>query len=118
MDAWNAPGGLEEALAPTGFTSSIAYGYENEDDPRVVIEVSSGRLASVEPYSGQSPNWDLRASRETWAAWCESPPSLMALGLAYTQRKLRFRTGDYAAMVRDPKLAGPFVRSFALFGQA
>jgi hypothetical protein len=118
QQAWNAPDGLADALGQAGFTSAIAYGFDDEEEPRMVLEVENGRLVAAEPYSGQMLSWDLRASRETWESWRQAPPSLMALGLAYTQRKLRFKVGDYAAMVRDPMLASPFVKSFALFKQA
>ena len=45
------------------------------------------------------------------------PPGLMKLGIAYTSRKMRFLKGDYATMIRDPSLAGAFVKSFALMGK-
>ena len=41
----------------------------------------------------------------------------MKLGIAYTSRKLRFAKGDYATMIKDPSLAGAFVKSFALMGK-
>jgi hypothetical protein len=40
----------------------------------------------------------------------------MGLGMAYTSRKLKFNVGDYTAMIKDPRMAGPFIRSFAVMG--
>lgn len=117
MNAWNNDTQLAGELERIGFSTVIGYGFVDEDAPRVVVVVDKGRITSASPYQGQSLNWDLRASRAQWEAWREKVPSLMALGLAYTQRKLRFKVGDYASMVKDPRLAGPFVRSFGVMAQ-
>ena len=61
--------------------------------------------------------WDIRASTENWISLIVKPPGLMKLGIAYTSRKLRFTKGDYATMIKDPSLAGAFVKSFALMGK-
>ena len=114
MTAWNRDAGLSVELARVGFSSTIAYGFDVEEHPRVVFVIEGGKITSASSYGGQTLNWDLRASREQWLAWKAKPPSLMGLGLAYTQRKLRFKAGDYSAMVKDPRLAAPFVRSFEL----
>jgi hypothetical protein len=42
---------------------------------------------------------------------------MIALGMAYTSRKLIFNKGDYASMIKEPGLAGPFVKSFAAMGR-
>ena len=34
-----------------------------------------------------------------------------------TTRKLKFNKGDYSAMIKDPRMAGPFIKSFAVMGQ-
>ena len=117
MNSWNQDSQLAGELERIGFSSVIGYGFDDEEDPRVVVVVDKGRVTSASPYHGQSMNWDLRASRTQWEAWRKKVPSLMALGLAYTQRKLRFKVGDYASMVKDPRLAGPFVRSFGVMAQ-
>ena len=63
-------------------------------------------------------NWDLRASADQWNKWMGSPPNMMGLGMAYTTRKLKFKTGDYGAMIKDPRMAKPFVKSFSAMGRA
>jgi len=63
-------------------------------------------------------NWDLRASVDEWLALVAKPPGLMKLGLAYTSRKLKFKKGDYAVMIKDPRLSTAFVKCFALMGKA
>lgn len=117
-DAWNNEPELSGALSRIGFNSSIGYGFDNEDKPRGVLIVENGKAISGEAYNGQTLNWDLRADASHWQKWMQKPPGMMALGVAYTSRKLKFNLGDYAAMIKDPRMAGPFVKSFAVMGQA
>jgi hypothetical protein len=117
QEKWNADPELGGELEQIGFSSIISYGYDDEETPEAVIVVNHGKIVAAGPYNGEEINWDLRAPRAQWDAWLTKPPGLMAIGLAYTSRKLRFKIGDYAAMVKDPRMAGPFVRSFALMGQ-
>lgn len=117
QNKWNEDPELAGELEQIGFSSVIAYGYDDKDTPEAVIVVNNGKIVAAGPYNGEEINWDLRAPREQWDAWMSKPPGLMAIGLAYTSRKLRFKIGDYAAMVKDPRMAGPFVRSFALMAQ-
>ena len=63
-------------------------------------------------------NWDLRASMDNWSKWMSKPPGMMGLGMAYTSRKLKFNVGDYGAMIKDPRMAGPFIKSFSVMGRA
>lgn len=116
MEKWNSDPELGGALEQIAFNSVIGYGFDDVDEPEAVIVVNHGKIVSTGPYNGEEMNWDLRAPREQWEAWVAKPPGLMGIGLAYTSRKLRFKVGDYSAMVKDPRMAGPFVRSFALMG--
>jgi len=118
MDTWNNEPTLADELERVNFNAVIGYGVEEETAPSVVYVVNQGRITSIGPHNGEALNWDLRASRDQWEQWMSKPPSLMALALAYTQRKLRFRTGDYAAMVKDPRLANSFVKSFDVMRRA
>lgn len=112
-EAWNAEPGLADTLAEIDFDSNIAYGFTGEDAPVGVLIVEKGKVVAAGPYEGQSLNWDIRYSREGWEKWLKKPPSMMNIGVAYTTGKLKFETGDYAAMIKDPRMAGPFIKSFA-----
>lgn len=114
---WNDDATLSADLAKVGFSSTIGYGFISDNQPLGVLTVESGKVVAAGTYDGETLNWDLRASPETWEAWVKKAPGLMGLGLAYTSRKLKFAQGDYAAMVKDPQLAGPFVRSFELMSK-
>ena len=117
MDEWNNEPELANELAHIKFNSRIAYGFKNESEPRGIIEVSEGRVTSAGNYEGESLNWDLRAEPEDWQHWFENPPGMMALGMAYTSHKLTLKQGDYASMIKDPRMAGPFVKSFSVMAR-
>lgn len=112
-EEWNAEPGLADALAKIDFDSNVAYGFTGEDTPRGVLEVKGGHVVKAGAYTGQPLNWDIRHSREGWEAWMKKPPTMMNIGVAYTTGKMKFIVGDYAAMIRDPRMAGPFIKSFA-----
>ena len=56
----------------------------------------------------------MRADRKDWMKWVDKGLGFTGMGLAYTTGKLKFKTGDYGAMIKNPKMAGPFVKSFGL----
>lgn len=118
QEAWNEEPGLADALGEIDFDSVIGYGFQGEDDPRGVIVVEKGRVTSAGAYSGQTLNWDLRASADNWNKWMASGVSMMSLGTATMTGKLKFKVGDYKAMVKDPRMAGPFIKSFNVMGKA
>jgi hypothetical protein len=62
-------------------------------------------------------NWDLRAKPEDWDKWLKKGVSMMSLGMAYTTGKLKFKVGDYMAMIKNPSMAGPFIKSFSVMGR-
>lgn len=113
QDAWNSDPGLADALQQINFNSIIAYGYTDEAQPTGVITIENGRAVSAGAYNSETVNWDLRASRENWRKWLHKPPGIMELGIAYTTGKLKFLVGDFGAIIKDPRMAGPFIKSFA-----
>lgn len=118
-DQWNAEPELSDALAKINFNSVIAYGFDGEDTPRGVLTVENGKATNAGPYTGSEDiSWDLRATFDNWNKWMAKPPGMMGLGMAYTSRKLKFNIGDYGAMIKDPRMAGPFIKSFSVMGRA
>ncbi|WP_425074452.1 SCP-2 sterol transfer family protein [Sagittula sp. S175] len=110
---WNAEAGLADALAEIDFDSNIAYGFAGDPAPKGVLVVEKGHVVRSGAYNGEPLNWDIRSTPEQWDKWLTKPPSMMTLGVSYTTGKLKFETGDYAAMIKDPRMAGPFIKSFA-----
>jgi hypothetical protein len=117
QDIWNSESDLSGELAKIGFNSVIGYGFDGDETPVGVLTVENGKAVSAGPYNGEELNWDLRATEENWQKWIAKPPGMMGLGMAYTSRKLKFNKGDYSAMIKDPRMAGPFIKSFAVMGQ-
>ena len=116
MDAWNNEPALSGALAEIGFNSTIGYGFDGEDAPKGVIVVENGKAVSAGAYNGEALNWDLRATEANWDKWRTKGIGMAGLGMAYASRKLKFNVGDYAAMIKDPRMAGPFIKSFGAMG--
>lgn len=114
---WNADKSLCSALAQVKFNSNIGYGVIGESAPRGVLKVTKGQASAAGEYNGEELNWDLRAKLEDWGEWFKNPPGMMDLGMAYTSQKLKFAQGDYASMIKDPAIAGPFVKSFQIMAR-
>ena len=117
MEHWNAEPELSDALAQIGFNSVIGYGFDGDEQPTGVLTVENGKAVDAGSFAGQEMNWDIRASEEQWRKWMAKPPGMMALGMAFTSRKMKFMVGDYSAMIKDPRMAGPFIKSFSVMGR-
>jgi hypothetical protein len=117
-EEWNKEPALTAALEKIDFNSVIAYGFDDEIEPSGVLVVEKGKVTYAgPPRAGDELNWDLRAKKKNWEKWCEKPPGMAGLGMAYTTRKLKFEIGDYGAMVKDPRMAPPFIKSFEVMGR-
>lgn len=116
-NAWNDEPELGDALSKIGFNSVIGYGFTDEDTPRGYIKVENGYVTAAGAYDGSELNWDLRAALKDWEKWCTSGIGMMGLGTAYAGGKLKFKVGDYGAMIKNPAMAGPFVKSFSVMGR-
>ncbi|MEO5365825.1 MAG: SCP-2 sterol transfer family protein [Magnetococcus sp. WYHC-3] len=117
-EEWNNEPDLSGALAKIGFNSTIGYGFDGEDKPRGYLKIEAGRVVASGAFGGQELNWDLRATKDNWEKWIAKGIGMMGLGMAYTSRKLKFEVGDYGAMIKDPRMAGPFIKSFSVMGRA
>ncbi|RKZ60411.1 MAG: SCP-2 sterol transfer family protein [Gammaproteobacteria bacterium] len=116
-DAWNADEEITTSLQRAGFNSVVAFGLPEDDVPSFIMTIQNGLVSSINTADSDEVKWDIRATRDNWLSLIVKPPGLMKLGIAYTSRKLRFTKGDYATMIKDPSLAGAFVKSFALMGK-
>ena len=114
MGAWNGEPEVKDKLAEIGFSSVITCGFKGEDQPRGVFVVENGECVSAGSYDGETPNWDMRADRKDWMKWVEKGLGMTGMGMAFTTGKLKFLSGDFKAMIKDPRMAGPFVKSFGL----
>jgi hypothetical protein len=116
-EQWNGEADLTGPLGEIGFNSVIGYGTPEDDQPRGVLVVENGAATSGGAYNGEELNWDIRASEEQWNKWIAKPPGMMGLGMAFTSGKMKFKVGDYGAMLKEPKMAKPFIKSFSVMGK-
>ncbi|MEJ1489675.1 MAG: SCP-2 sterol transfer family protein [Candidatus Sedimenticola sp. (ex Thyasira tokunagai)] len=117
-EQWNADTELTGALAQISFSSVIGYGFDGDDQPSGVLVVENGTATSGGAYNGEALNWDIRCNDAQWKKWIGKPPGMMGLGMAFTSGKMKFKVGDYASMLKDPRMAGPFIKSFSVMGRA
>lgn len=118
MAEWNDEPDLSDALAKIDFNSVIGYGFQDDDAPQGVLVVEGGKVSSAGAYDGQEMNWDIRASQAQWDKWIGKPPGMMGLGAAFTTGKMKFVVGDYGSMIKDPRMAKPFIKSFSVMSRA
>jgi len=98
MTEWNNEPALAGALQKIGFNSE------------------NGVVTAAGSYNGEELSWDIRAKRASWEKWIKKGIGMAGLGMAYTTGKMKFVVGDYLAMVKDPRMAGPFIKSFGVMG--
>ena len=116
-DAWNAEPEVRDKLAEINFSSVITCGFKDEDKPRGVFVVEDGECVRAGTWDGEDANWDMRADKKDWMKWVDKPLGMTGMGMAFTTGKLKFLTGDFKAMIKDPRMAGPFVKSFSLMNR-
>ena len=116
QEKWNAEPELAGALEKIGFNSVIGYGFPKDDTCTGFIAVENGKVVDAGAYDGRALNWDLRADQKNWEKWLAKGVGMTGLGMAVTTGKLKFKTGDFKAMISDPRMAGPFIKSFSVMG--
>ena len=114
---WNAEPELADALAKIHFNSTIGYGFKSDAQPKGVLLIENGRAVYASAYTGQSLNWDLRADPNDWQKWLTHGLNMLGLSGAYMSNKLKFVVGDYTSMIKDPRMVGPFIKSFAVMAK-
>lgn len=113
-DEWNNEPAVKDALAEIGFNSVIGCGFKGDAHPIGIFVVDNGKCVRAGAYDGETLDWDMRADRKNWMKWVKKGIGMAGLGMAYASGKLKFETGDYGAMMKNPKMAGPFIKSFGL----
>ncbi len=117
QEIWNTDPGLKDALAEIGFNSVIGYGFPGDDAPKGFIDVQNGEVVTAGAYNGEELNWDIRADQKNWEKWLNKGIGMAGMGMAVTTGKMKFKVGDFKAMVKDPRMAGPFIKSFEAMGK-
>jgi putative sterol carrier protein len=81
--------------------------------------VENGKCVRAGAWTETDPpaSWDMRADLKDWLKWVEKGIGMAGMGMAFTTGKLKFKVGDFKAMIKDPRMANPFVKSFGLMQQ-
>ena len=116
-DAWNASDEVRGKLAEIEFSSKIACGFKGEGQPAGIFVVEDGECTFAGDYDGSDIDWDMRADKKNWLKWIDKPLGMASMGMAVTTGKLKFEKGDFGSMIKDPRMANPFVKSFALMSE-
>lgn len=114
---WNNTPEMTGPLGQANFHSLIAFGYKNEEHPRIAFKVEDGKIVKAslaKDIDTAAYDWDLRADPEQWETWRKQPLTIMSLGPAVAQGKIQFKSGDYRAMIRQMQLAKPFLHLFSI----
>ena len=109
---WNDDNEHIKQLADSAFCANVGFGLIDEDAPRVLIEIQHGLITRLASYNSETLNWDVRGKPKFWTDVSGKAPGLMKLGLAYTSRDLKFVKGDYATMIKEPRLSNAFIKCF------
>jgi len=113
-DLWNADKEMIEKLSEANFTSTIGFGCTDDETPVGIVEVENGKIIYAGDFKGQVLDWDMRADIEAWKEWLTDGFGFNKLGVSVSSGKLQFVSGDYRQMIRNPNMAGPFLRHFEL----
>ncbi len=116
-DAWNGDPEVSDKLAEINFSSVITCGFKDDDKPLCVFVVENGKAVSAGLYNGEKADWDMRATAENWDKWIKKPLTMTSMGMAFATGKLKFVEGDFKAMIKNPSMAVPFVKSFGLMAK-
>ena len=117
QEIWNNDPDLKDALAEISFNSVIGYGFPGDDQATGFIDVQNGEIVDAGTYDGRELSWDIRADKKNWDKWVSNGIGMAGLGSAFTFGKLKFKVGDFKAMLKDPRMAGPFIKSFGAMGK-
>jgi len=114
---WNTDPEITNALYEQRFNANIGYGLTEARHPIGVLIIVQGKVKSAGLYQGEPLDWDVRASIEDWENWLNKGLGLARLGMMLVHKKLQFQTGDARQILRTPRLATAFLRTFDLMSQ-
>jgi len=114
---WNNDKEITDALSGQDLNVNIGYGFTKAQHPTGILVVEHGKVKHGGSYKGQNIDWDLRANIDDWENWVTQGLGLAQLGFVITHKKLYFQSGNFRKMLRTPRLATAFLRSFNVMNQ-
>ncbi|KAG2392197.1 hypothetical protein C9374_012449 [Naegleria lovaniensis] len=117
QELWNADSSIPSTLKSIHFNANVGYGYQGDENPTTVLIIKEGTASEAKMYQGESLDWDIRCTKENWEYYMKNGLGLTALASAYSMGWMKFLKGDYFAMIKNPSMIGPFIKSFELMSQ-
>ena len=114
---WNKDTRLTKNTALPRNKLTIGYGFPEEGSPRGCVVLNNGQMHEAGPYQGQALDWDLRAKELHWKDWLNREIGSTSIGLAYTTGKLKFHSGDYWQIIKNPEIKQSFIKGFSIMGR-
>jgi hypothetical protein len=114
---WNNDQEINDALNGQEFNVNIGYGFTKAPQPMGILVVKHGKVKHGGLYEDQNLDWDLRADADDWKIWVTEGLGLAQLGFVVSHKKLYFKIGDFRKMLRTPRLATAFLRSFIVMNK-
>ncbi|MDH5472845.1 MAG: SCP-2 sterol transfer family protein [Gammaproteobacteria bacterium] len=114
---WNKDINLNNNTETSRWNLTIGYGFPEEGAPRGCIIMKNGHITEAGLYHGQTLDWDLRAKELHWKDWLNREVGSSSIGLAYTTGKLKFLSGDYWQIVKNPTIKKSFIKGFSVMGR-
>lgn len=114
---WNKESQLSDNTKSPCCNLTIGYGFPEEGAPRGCVVVKNGKVTEAGLYQGQTLDWDLRAKELHWTDWLNREVGSTSIGLAYTTGKLKFVSGDYRQIIKDPKIKQSIIKGFSIMGR-
>jgi len=78
------------------------YGFKGDGKCVGFVAIENGECIDAGTYDDRTLNWDLRADEANWNKWLKKELGMTGLG---------------KGMISDPRMAGPFIKSFAAMGR-
>ena len=114
---WNRNTHQAQTAEPHNAHLTIGYGFPEEGSPRGCIVLKNGQITEAGQYQGQLLDWDLRAKELHWKDWLNRETGSTSIGLAYTTGKLKFLSGDYWQIIKNPSIKQSFIKGFSVMGR-
>ncbi|KAL9648372.1 hypothetical protein ABK040_011312 [Willaertia magna] len=115
-ESWNKDDTIPSTLSSIDFNAQIGYGYQQEEKPRTILIVKKGLVSEAREYRDEALDWDIRCSLDNWKYYFNNGLGMTGLASAYSMGWMKFVKGNYLSMIQNPKMIGPFLKSFELMG--
>ncbi|KAL9646801.1 hypothetical protein ABK040_001223 [Willaertia magna] len=118
---WNNDQTIPSTLSSISFNAIVGYGFPKDEFPKSLIVIKNGIVEEAKEFNIENDkdlilDWDIRCSLENWKYYFNKGLGMSGLASGYALGSIKFKKGNYLSMVKNPKMIGPFLKSFDLMG--